>query len=109
MKLKNDFSNETRHLWLGHWECGLCKKNGQTTGGLELHHIYGRVSDSPFNSVVLCKKCHASIAHNDDEHRKLLAYTIRYLLKIHYRPVPEDYLFLETIHRDTVFVTKYLL
>lgn len=54
MKLKNPFSNKTRLLFIHVHSCSKCGKNQS----LELDHIYGRVSNSPLNVSVLCRKCH---------------------------------------------------
>jgi hypothetical protein len=61
----NDFSSYTRSLFMYRnecWECGYNKN-------LDCHHIYRRVSDSPFNLAPLCRKCHRSVTY-DFEHRK---------------------------------------
>lgn len=49
MHLDNPFSKETRELFRDVWVCWECGQNGQETGGLELHHITGRDSDSAYN------------------------------------------------------------
>lgn len=94
MKLDHPFSNETRHLYLGVWRCWECGSNGQTRGGLELHHIFGRVSSSALNSAPLCKVCHNKIGHSREEQQKYLRLTIEYLVSIHYKLKPEDDAFL---------------
>lgn len=48
MQLRNPFSSATRLLF-DVWICWKCGGNGQQKGGLELHHIVGRSSNSPLN------------------------------------------------------------
>lgn len=94
MKLQNRFSNETR--WLFHdvrFVCFLCGKNGQDCGGIELHHIVGRSSDSPLNAAPICKKCHAHIGHTDKEQAFLLQTTIRHHMRNDYQLTVEDVIF----------------
>lgn len=109
MKLRNPFPLEVRLLWLGHWECAICKRNGQNRGGLELHHLYSRVSYSAFNSVVLCGYCHSHVRHTDDEHRFLLEYTMRKLFKDKYIPIAYDIEFLKTVEKDVVYIAYKVL
>lgn len=53
--LKNDFSQEVRFLFTqipqSCYNCGI-------NYPLELHHILGRVSNSPLNGSLLCHNCH---------------------------------------------------
>jgi hypothetical protein len=95
MKLDNPFSSETRHLYLYSYACWECGSNGQTRGGLELHHIYGRVSSSALNSAPLCKVCHNRVGHGREEQQKYLRITIEFLAKEKYKLKPEDDQFLE--------------
>lgn len=81
MKLENPFSNETRLLFADAWMCWECGSNGNKRGGLELHHITGRDSSSPFNAAVLCKVCHEKVGHTDEEEKYYFAKTIAYLLE----------------------------
>ena len=90
MKLQNPFSQKTRELFRDIWECWDCGENGQRTGGLELHHITGRDSNSPFNAAILCKGCHARAIHTRDEEAKYTETTIRYLYRIGYTPIESD-------------------
>lgn len=61
---------------------------------LELHHILGRVSDSAFNSAVLCKKCHDRIGHSREEHQKIFNRSVVVLQEISFRPIERDIEFL---------------
>lgn len=97
MKLDHPFSNETRHLYLYSWKCWECGCNGQTRGGLELHHIYGRVSSCALNSAPLCKVCHNRVGHTREEHQKYLRITIEFLAKEGYKLKPEDNAFLDEL------------
>lgn len=76
MKLKNPFSEITRLAWMGHWECVVCGCNGNERGGLELHHIAGRISNSILNSSILCGGCHKRMNHNEKEEKDLFFETL---------------------------------
>lgn len=79
MKLDNPFPLEVRSLFMYCYKCWICEENGQRCGGLELHHIWGRVSGSAFNAAVLCKRCHEHVKHNQEEHLKLFRRTVQFL------------------------------
>lgn len=100
MKLKNKFTTETRYLFFDiQYICIECKRNGQDCGGVELHHILGRVSASPFNACVLCKECHSTIGHNFEEEKKYLQINAKHIFKLItqglYKLTEEDKLFLK--------------
>lgn len=80
MDLKFPFPLEVRKLFIDCWACWICGGNGSDCGGLELHHIYGRVSASAFNAAVLCGRCHVPGHHNDTMQPWLLNKTLQYLL-----------------------------
>lgn len=94
MRLSHPFSEQTRLLFLYCYKCGECGQNGSQTGGLELHHIYGRVSSSAYNAIVLCKWCHNRVCHNLDEHVRYSQRTIGYLGNHAYQRTEEDNEFL---------------
>lgn len=94
MQLQNPFPLTVRLLYLDCWRCWLCGENGQRNGGLEIHHIMGRISASAFNSSCLCKKCHGHMGHSQEEEQKLFLITLKYLKGICYNPIQEDYDFL---------------
>jgi len=94
MKLAFPFSFEVRLLYLNCWKCWLCGENGQRKGGLEIHHILGRISDSAFNSSCLCKECHSHMGHSQEEECKLFLITLKYLYDMKYQPCEKDYDFL---------------
>ena len=101
MFLKNSFSLETRcHYLYNNYECWICGTNGSHCGGLELHHIFGRVSASALNSAPLCKKCHSHIGHTRYEHIDLLGKTIAFLISQGYKLQQEDHDFMEMIKND---------
>src|ERR1035437_836633 len=104
MKLNNPFPDEVRWLFAGVWKCWLGGCNGQDRGGLEIHHIYGRVSDSAFNASVLCGKCHGHVGHSLEEHRGLFLTTLHYLRDLANRGIfqvsPKDVAFLRYIGDD---------
>jgi len=104
MKLKYDFPPKVRLLYLYHTACFLCGSNGSDCGGLEIHHILGRVSDSAFNSSCLCRCCHAKMVHNQQEHREVFAHTFEFLrssrLRGDFLPTEYDWWFLEKHLRE---------
>lgn len=113
MNLQNPFPPEVRNLYLGVWYCfnvsedgTPCQSNGVGRGGLELHHILGRVSGAAFNSCLLCGECHRHIGHSMDEQRKLFVATLQFLNSIQYKPTEEDIQFLAK--NDRLLTGKYL-
>ena len=107
MDLKFDFSFEVRTLFDDMQECAVCHCNGSGRGGLSIHHIYGRVSDSVFNGVVLCGFCHERVTGSQDERLHFFGVTLQYLM-IHkddnimrpFRPSPDDLGFIESHWQD---------
>lgn len=79
MDLKNPFPPSVRYLFLYKHECWECGKNGSTTGGLELHHIWGRVSSSALNAAPLCHMCHERVGHTREEHQRYLRKTVLFI------------------------------
>jgi len=101
MKLQNPFPQQVRLMYLYNsytcWECG---GNGSQSGGMELHHIWGRVSGSALNSAPLCKECHSHIGHTVEEQQNYLRKTIIFLLSQGYILNKEDNDFLELVKKD---------
>ena len=81
MKLRNSFSNETRHLFFDtRFNCWDCGRNDT-----ELHHISGRTereSDSPINAAVVCKKCHSRVGHTEEEEKRYFRKNLQYLTNV---------------------------
>lgn len=102
MKLAHPFSTETRLLFMDLWECALCGENGQENGGLELHHIWGRINESPFNACVLCKKCHGHVGHSLQERIKCFVWTVNKLSQQGYSITQEDENFFKKIEDNLV-------
>lgn len=102
MKLANPFPSFVRELFRDQWACWWCGSNGSDCGGLELNHIYGRISGSALNASLLCKCCHAKVVHNREEHRDLLRKAITYLTSIGYKLRPVDDEFLYMVKTDVV-------
>jgi hypothetical protein len=90
VKLKNEFSINTRHIFLYVTACFNC---GKSSEGLELHHILGRISNSPLNACPLCKFCHESTARNYEKKKEYLVTTIKFLLANGYEFTEKDILF----------------
>lgn len=96
MKLRNNFSTDTRWLFHDHrFKCADCGGNGQNKGGTSLHHILGRCSNSPYNGIVLCGSCHSRCGHADEEQGKYLKITKGNLDREHYKPTEDDLTFLK--------------
>lgn len=100
MKLANPFPSEVRLLFLYCHECWLCGRNGSTSGGMELHHIWGRISASALNAAPLCNECHTSVLHTHKVHQILLRKTINYLARQAYKLKAVDFAFLSTVQND---------
>lgn len=96
MKLANPFPLRVRLLYLDCWTCWMCEENGQRSGGLEIHHITGRDSDSAFNSSCLCKKCHTVIEHTQEREAELFLKTLKYLYNLEYEPNMDDFDFIRS-------------
>lgn len=94
MKLENPFPLEVRNLFLYVYYCFKC---GRSDRGLELHHIFGRISSSALNACPLCKVCHGAIQHTVEEEQALLKLTIRFLLREQYKLKNIDDLFLDCV------------
>lgn len=102
MELRKPFPLNVRLLYLyNNYECWECGGNGSSGGGgIELHHIYGRISASVLNSAPLCHTCHSKVLHTYEEHQRYLQKTIRFMLSQGYILTPIDNLFLETVKND---------
>lgn len=95
MELRNPFSIDTRQLYWGIWYCWICGSNGNGRGGLELHHIRGRISASALNSALLCHECHSGMNHNQEEERMLFLKTLKFLHSQRYIFTQADLVFME--------------
>jgi len=84
MRLRNNFPDKVRNMYFDIWECSLCGRNGQFHGGLELHHIRGRISSSALNCSILCGECHSHMSHYFEEEKRLMQKQIRFLLRNNY-------------------------
>lgn len=91
MKLKNNFTNETRVLYMDKHECDKCGTNQM----LEINHIRGRESNSPFNASVLCRQCHEHVGHSEEEEQELFFKNLVYLKNIGYEITDADSTFME--------------
>lgn len=98
MQLANPFPIEVRVLFMDCWTCWECGSNGQRYGGLELHHIWGRVSGSALNGAVLCKRCHDRVKHTQEERRKYFLKTMGFLL------ANKEYTGFKLCQRDEEFI-----
>lgn len=89
MKLRNSFTNETRLLFIDAWFCFKCGKNQE----IELHHIIGRDSNSPYNAIPLCHNCHEAVTHEDEEEARFMYKTYKFLTITDFEPAEEDKVF----------------
>lgn len=108
MQLQFPFPSEVRNLYLYKQYCCLCNSNGNERGGLELHHVLGRVSDSAFNSAVLCKVCHDHIGHSRLEHHLIFSKSFPILYTTGFKPLEKDLEFLR-INWDELISPPVLL
>ena len=94
MKLKNNFTDETRELFMFNYECFWCLQNHWDC----IHHIHGRESISPYNACPLNNfECHIGnglLATNEGK-RKLSLKVKSYLNNINYQATKDDKLFLK--------------
>lgn len=90
MKLRNNFTEETRNLYLYRYDCDRCGSNVM----LELHHIRGRCSNSPLNASILCHDCHGHVGHKKEEEQILFAKNLQFLVREGYELTSEDLDFL---------------
>ena len=105
MKLSNPFSKQTREMWRDCQICGICDKQVD----LELHHIVGRESSSPLNSCPLCKSCHDTVNHSNEERQELFAFSFaNVVIKNKYKTTPDDLALLEN-HRYLVLDNPFLM
>jgi len=89
MKSKNDFTEETRELFFWNKECWWCKKSHANC----LHHILGRVSNSPLNVAPISNfDCHIGNGKLSQYkvRKKFLKKTLEYLLKSEYVLTKKD-------------------
>lgn len=101
MRLKNPFPSNVRNMYLfNNYECWICGSNGSHCGGMELHHIWGCISDSALNSAPLCKGCHVHILYTRTERIQLFRKTMRFLMSQGYELDNTDNEFLEKIGKD---------
>jgi len=99
--MKNPFSEKVRRLFLdGEVKCWECGRTFGEWGGIEPHHILGRISNSAYNLAPLCTKCHdrfKSLSHEKKEQkrREYLHKTFRYLENLRYTNSKKDDDFIE--------------
>ena len=86
----NNFTKKTRLLFLWMRNCFLCKSNQS----LELDHILGRISNSPLNASMICRKCHVDKALRGHEGKiKQLKITLDFLRNEKYELNKKDQMF----------------
>ena len=92
--MTNDFTQETRELFIWNTLCWYCKRNHANC----LHHILGRISNSPLNSAPLNNfECHINNGKlaTDKLRSEMLVKTLMFLKTIDYQFTPEDIEFIE--------------
>ena len=87
MKIKNDFTDETKALFVFVDTCWRCDRPNP-----EPHHILKRVSNSPLNLYPLCRTCHSKHTEmmSEPNKKKFLNETIRFLAKSGYKWKEKD-------------------
>lgn len=104
MELKHPFNDFVRAQFIDAQYCWICGRN--VNAGLELHHIFGRVSHSAYNAAPLCLKCHDEVTHSFEEHRDLFLKTYEHLKRINYYPSVllrrEDLRFIDYVEAELI-------
>lgn len=102
IKLRNDFSEETRALFIYNFECWVCGKNTWNAG----HHILGRglgdsnLENSPLNFAPICNEtCHLNKGFNEEDKKIMLQKTIKWLFKQGYKLTKKDEKFIIKYYR----------
>lgn len=85
--MKNNFTEETRAEFIFETTCWKCDRPNP-----ELHHILGRCSNSILNAYPLCRTCHSHHIEmiSEDNKKKFLNETIRFLVKNNYKFKQKD-------------------
>ncbi len=94
MKLKNEFSEKTRELFIWNYVCWWC---GQPHANC-FNHILNRISDSPLNVAPISNfECHIGNGKLSlfDTKKKLLKKTLDFLLESDYKLTKKDKQFKE--------------
>lgn len=87
--MKNNFSEETRELFIWNNTCWVCNMSHMNC----LHHILGRVSDSPLNVAPINNfECHIGNGKLStfEVKKKLLKKTLAYLTESEYILTKKD-------------------
>ncbi|MFA5397976.1 MAG: hypothetical protein WC346_18335 [Methanogenium sp.] len=87
--LKNEFTQETRDLFFWNKKCWWCGQNHWNC----LHHILGRVSNSPLNAAPIANfGCHIGNGKLSqfEVRKKMLKKTLEYLLENGYVLTEKD-------------------
>lgn len=105
MHLTNGFSQEVLQIMKGFNYCWLCGENGSDLG-LQIHHIFGRTSDSRLNACCLCYHCHDKITQQPEENKYLLSMSIVFWYRQSYKWNYKDINFIEN-HKN--YIDKNLL
>lgn len=96
--LLNDFTTETRALFLFNYRCFECSHSFPQDNGLTLHHIYKRSSRSPLNACPICSTCHdLPDIHSKEKRAKYINLTLKYLQRQDYIMTEKDFNFLKQI------------
>lgn len=103
--LKNNFSESTRFLFTQIpqfcYNCGI-------NYPLELHHICGRVTNSPLNGSLLCHNCHEKgTVHYFYSREELLRQTFFNLIVNGYELSTKDLDFIESYPQFTAIIANF--
>ena len=86
----NPFPDEVRALYSFEHTCWACGSNQ----GIELDHILGRISASPYNAFVICRKCHMKKGTKEFRIWQL-DFAAQFLEYESYNPKDNDFIFLK--------------
>lgn len=104
------FDEETRNLNVFHPYCRKCNRNTECS----LHHIYGRISKSAINSILLCGECHREADRfnritgikGTPFRKELLKLQLKFLVEQQYRFNDDDKEFLTVIQQDIIDILQ---
>jgi hypothetical protein len=90
--LKNPFPEDVRLLYLYVFACFNCSRSDR---GIELHHIFGRISPAAFNAFPICRFCHHSVTNSPEERARFFFKNQEFLLEQRYKPKENDFEIIE--------------
>lgn len=74
------------------YACFECERSDR---GIELHHIFGRISSATFNACPLCRFCHNNVTNSEEERARFFFKNQEFLIENGYKPIPADFELIE--------------